>query len=89
MEEAKLSCQSLPPILQADLMPLALAAASWGCTTPASALELPWLDAPPLSRLQDAFDIIENLGIMRKQSGGECMYACVCAASGPRVCVLW
>jgi len=50
--------QSPAEILEADLAPLALELACWGCTEPAS---LTWLDPPPAATLAQARELLERL----------------------------
>ncbi|MCJ7453613.1 MAG: ATP-dependent helicase HrpB, partial [Steroidobacteraceae bacterium] len=53
-----LPAQSPAEILEADLAPLALELACWGCGDPAT---LAWLDAPPAASLAQARDLLERL----------------------------
>ena len=53
-----LQAQSPAEILEADLAPLALELACWGCTDPTT---LAWLDAPPAASLAQAHDLLERL----------------------------
>ncbi len=53
-----LPAQSPAEILEADLAPLALELACWGCTDPAT---LAWLDPPPAASLAQARDLLERL----------------------------
>ncbi len=46
-------------IVEADLAPLALELARWGCTDPA---ELAWLDPPPAAHYQQARELLQQLG---------------------------
>jgi len=50
--------QAPAEILEADLAPLALELACWGCTEPAS---LTWLDPPPAATLAQARELLERL----------------------------
>jgi len=58
-EERRLEPQSVPEILQADLLPLALELAVWGVTDPH---ELFWLNPPPPAAFAQAQQMLENLG---------------------------
>jgi ATP-dependent helicase HrpB len=53
-----LPAQSPAEILDADLAPLALELACWGCTDPAA---LTWLDPPPAASIAQARDLLERL----------------------------
>ena len=53
-----LPAQSAAEILEADLAPLALELACWGCADPAA---LAWLDAPPAASLAQARDLLGRL----------------------------
>jgi ATP-dependent helicase HrpB len=50
--------QAPAEILEADLAPLALELACWGCTDPAS---LTWIDPPPAASLAQARDLLRRL----------------------------
>ncbi len=50
-----------PEILGADLTPLALQLAGWGCLADGGG-SLPWLDPPPPDALADARTLLEDLG---------------------------
>jgi ATP-dependent RNA helicase HrpB len=54
-----LPAQSVAEILEADLAPLALELACWGCADPAT---LAWLDPPPAASLAQARDLLARLG---------------------------
>jgi len=56
--DASLAAHSPPEILEADLAPLALELAAWGCTDPVS---LAWLDPPPQATLAQARDLLRSL----------------------------
>jgi ATP-dependent helicase HrpB len=58
-EQRALSPQSPAEILEADLAPLALELACWGCT---DATALTWLDPPPRAHLDQARDLLRRLG---------------------------
>ncbi len=54
-----LLAHSAPEILEADLAPLALELARWGCRDPR---QLHWLDPPPPGAYQQALDLLRHLG---------------------------
>ena len=56
--EAALPAHSAPEIAEADLAPLALDLAGWGCVDPA---QLTWPDPPPSAHLAQARDLLERL----------------------------
>jgi ATP-dependent helicase HrpB len=56
--EAALPAHAAPEIAEADLAPLALDLACWGCTDP---LQLTWPDPPPPAHLAQARDLLERL----------------------------
>ena len=56
-EHAALLDRTVPGILEADLVPLALELAVWG----AEAADLSWLDAPPASSLAQARELLREL----------------------------
>ena len=58
---AALAPQAAPEILEADLAPLALDLACWGCHDPAA---LDWLDAPPAATLAQARELLQRLGAL-------------------------
>lgn len=53
-----------PEILEADLAPLALELARWGCRDP---LQLHWLDPPPPAAYRQALDLLQHLGAVDNQ----------------------
>jgi len=57
-EHAALAPFSPPEIQQADLAPLVLELAQWGCQDPN---ELRWLDPPPQAHWQQAQDLLQSL----------------------------
>lgn len=57
-EGERLEAQSIPEILQADLVPLALELARWGTQ---EAGVLAWLDAPPAAALAQARELLQRL----------------------------
>jgi len=75
-EQRALAPQSPAEILEADLAPLALELACWGCTDPAA---LTWLDPPPRAHLEQAKDLLQRLGAIdaagRATAGGRRMVA--------------
>ncbi|QJD84399.1 ATP-dependent helicase HrpB [Cohnella herbarum] len=62
-EQMGLSPISVPEILEADLAPLLLELSAWGVQ---DASELSWLDEPPLPALQQARDLLVQLGALDK-----------------------
>ncbi|HSQ70514.1 MAG TPA: ATP-dependent helicase HrpB [Steroidobacteraceae bacterium] len=62
--QASLPAHGAPEIAEADLAPLALDLACWGCTDPA---QLTWLDPPPSAHLAQARDLLERLGAIDGQ----------------------
>jgi ATP-dependent helicase HrpB len=57
-EHASLAAHTAAEMVEADLAPLALELASWGCNEPAA---LSWLDAPPAATLAQARDLLASL----------------------------
>jgi ATP-dependent helicase HrpB len=55
---ARLAASTLPEIVEADLVPLALDLARWGAS---DATRLKWLDAPPAPTLQQARELLRRL----------------------------
>jgi len=53
-------------IANADLMPLVLDLAAWGCRDPA---QLHWLDAPPVRHWQQAAALLQSLGLIDARGG--------------------
>jgi ATP-dependent helicase HrpB len=62
--ERRLEERSKPEILETDLAPLALQLAAWG-TQPQ---ELKWLDMPPPAALDQARELLQNLGALAGNS---------------------
>lgn len=62
-QQEQLAPQPIPEILRADLAPLALQLLAWGIADPQ---ELRWLDAPPSGAWQQALDLLEALGAVRR-----------------------
>ncbi|WP_240703018.1 ATP-dependent helicase HrpB [Cohnella luojiensis] len=62
-EQQALSPRSSPEILEADLAPLLLELSVWGVQ---DADELEWLDSPPAPALQQARDLLIQLGALDK-----------------------
>ncbi|WP_373232592.1 ATP-dependent helicase HrpB [Cohnella sp.] len=62
-EQRGLAARSTPEILEADLAPLLLELSLWGVRDPAG---LEWLDVPPLPALQQASDLLIQLGALDK-----------------------
>ncbi|MCD9025866.1 ATP-dependent helicase HrpB [Cohnella sp. NL03-T5] len=62
-EEQGMTARSTPEILEADLTSLLLELAAWGVNDVA---ELDWLDAPPAPALQQAKDLLIQLGALDK-----------------------
>lgn len=59
-EQAQLSAHGTPELLDADLAPLALELAVWG----AEAAALQWLTPPPVPALNQAADLLKQLGAL-------------------------
>jgi ATP-dependent helicase HrpB len=59
-----LLAQSPPEILEADLAPLALELARWGCR---DATQLNWLDPPPAAAYQQAQELLQHLGALDRE----------------------
>ncbi len=60
------------PGAQADLAPLALQLACWGVSvshTDQVLTALPWLDPPPVKRLADAAELLQELGAITDKVG--------------------
>jgi len=57
----KLLAHSAAEILEADLAPLALELAQWGCHDPA---QLQWLNPPPKATFNQAQDLLKQLGAL-------------------------
>ncbi|BBI35319.1 ATP-dependent helicase HrpB [Cohnella abietis] len=62
-EEQSLSSRSAPEIMEADLAPLLLELYMWGVK---DAAQLAWLDNPPAPALQQARDLLVQLGALDK-----------------------
>jgi len=62
-EQTGLSPRSAPEILEADLAPLLLELSVWGVQ---DAAELDWLDAPPAPAMQQARELLIQLGALDK-----------------------
>ncbi|RED56806.1 ATP-dependent helicase HrpB [Cohnella lupini] len=62
-EQQGLAARSVPEILEADLAPLLLELSVWGAR---DVMELNWLDAPPLPALQQARELLVQIGAMDK-----------------------
>ncbi|MEP6764455.1 MAG: ATP-dependent helicase HrpB [Gemmatimonadaceae bacterium] len=62
-EDAMLAPRTRPEILEADLAPLALALADAGVSNPS---DLRWLDAPPAGALQQACELLTQLGALNE-----------------------
>lgn len=65
-EQDRLAPRSIPEIMEADLSPLLLELAVWGVGDPA---ELAWLDQPPIPALQQAKELLAQLGAIDAGSG--------------------
>lgn len=63
-EQSALSRHSAPAIASADLAPLALELAQWGCRDPD---QLTWLDAPPGAHWQQAVALLQQLQALDEQ----------------------
>jgi ATP-dependent helicase HrpB len=57
-EHASLAAQTPAEIIEADLAPLALELAAWGCESPTS---LRWMDAPPTATFAQARELLASL----------------------------
>lgn len=66
-QQQQLIAYTAPEILQADLVPLALQLLLWGVDDPA---ELQWLDPPPVATYQQAIQLLQQLGALRKKQSG-------------------
>ena len=62
---AALASQAPAEIAEADLAPLVLDLACWGCTDPAS---LAWLDSPPAATFAQARDLLRRFGAIDEQN---------------------
>jgi ATP-dependent helicase HrpB len=60
-EQQYLPARSTPEIMEADLAPLLLELSAWGVQDPA---ELDWLDSPPGPAIQQARDLLVQLGAL-------------------------
>lgn len=60
-EQRSLSARSTPEIMEADLAPLLLELTTWGVQDPT---ELSWLDCPPGPAIQQARDLLVQLGAL-------------------------
>lgn len=69
-EQGGLPLRSVPEIMEADLSPLLLELAVWGVGDPT---ELAWLDPPPLPALQQARELLTQLGAL--DAGGSAVTA--------------
>lgn len=58
-QQQQLIAHTLPEILQADLVPLALQLLLWGVNDPN---ELQWIDPPPAAAYQQALELLQQLG---------------------------
>lgn len=63
VEQAHLTPQGQPEILEADLTPLALELAVWGTADPS---QMQWLDAPPAAAYSHARDLLIELGALSR-----------------------
>ena len=63
-EGRHLLAHGTPEILEADLAPLALELARWGCRDPG---QLNWLDPPPPAGYQQALDLLIHLGALDRE----------------------
>jgi ATP-dependent helicase HrpB len=59
VQQQQLIEHTLPEILQADLVPLALQLLLWGVNDPN---ELQWIDPPPVTAYQQALELLQQLG---------------------------
>ena len=64
-DDRRLAPSAPPEILQADLAPVALAAADWGSADPAA---LPWPTPPPRAAWNQALDLLRALGALDAQN---------------------
>ncbi|WP_372631671.1 ATP-dependent helicase HrpB [Cohnella sp.] len=65
-QQSALPPRSLPEIAEADLAPLLLELAVWGVGDPG---ELAWLDAPPSPAVQQARELLVQLGALEADGG--------------------
>jgi len=66
-EDQRLNPHSVPEVLEADLVPLALELASWGAR---DARALAWLDAPKEASLAQARELLVELGALEPAADG-------------------
>ncbi len=62
-QQEQLTAHTTPEILRADLAPVVLQLLQWGVDDPA---ELRWLDAPPSGTWQQAVQLLESLGALKR-----------------------
>ena len=65
--QASLAKQSVPEVLQADLLDLSLQLFCWGVSQPD---ELTWLDAPPVGLFAQASDLLLGFSALREDDSG-------------------
>lgn len=69
-EFSKLSRHSRPEIQSADLVPMALLLAEWGCSSNDDILDFPFVDAPPENALEAAVRSLLDLGVLEEMDSG-------------------
>ena len=68
-EQLRLVEQAPPEMAEADLAPMVLSLARWGCVNDAELVALPWLDPPPAHSVERARDLLATLGALSASEG--------------------
>jgi ATP-dependent helicase HrpB len=68
-EQLRLVEQAPPEMVEADLAPVVLSLARWGCVSDAELVALPWLDPPPAHSVERARDLLVILGALSASEG--------------------
>jgi ATP-dependent helicase HrpB len=68
-EQLRLVEQAPPEMVEADLAPMVLSLARWGCVSDAELAALPWLDPPPAHSVERARDLLVILGALSASEG--------------------